>query len=160
MRKIQKEISLILHNIRSLHNVGSIFRTADGAGVKKIYLTGYTPEPIDIFGKTRNEIKKTALGAEKTVLWEKRKDISRLITKLKNYGHPMSIVGIEQNEKAVNYKKFKPGKTTALILGNEVRGLSKQILNKCDKIIEIPMHGKKESLNVAVVAGIVLFELH
>lgn len=152
-------IFLILHNIRSLHNVGSIFRTADGAGVKKIFLTGYTPAPIDIFGKTRKEIQKTALGAEKTVKWEKHKNISDLIIKLKNYRHQVSIVGVEQSKDSVGYKGFKYKYPLALILGNEIRGLSRQVLKKCDSVIEIPMHGKKESLNVAVVAGIVLFEM-
>ncbi|MFC1751733.1 TrmH family RNA methyltransferase, partial [Patescibacteria group bacterium] len=176
----QKEIILILHNIRSLHNVGSIFRTADGAGITKIYLTGYTPSPVDIFGNTRSEIKKTALGAENTVEWQKYTNISQLIKlfrsgklqKNPNYRGSTSIVGatlivgVEQDERAVDYRKFRPDSLTggakrplALILGNEVRGLSKQILNKCDKIIEIPMYGKKESLNVAVTAGIILFEL-
>jgi len=158
MHKNQKDIFLILHNIRSLHNVGSIFRTADCVGVGKIYLTGYTPTPTDIFGKTRKEIAKTALGAEKTVAWEKYKDIGKLISKL-NYRSSTSIVGVEQDKKAINYKKLKPKYPLALIFGNEVRGLSKQILQKCDKIIEIPIYGKKESLNVTVATGIVLFNL-
>ncbi len=168
---MKKEIFLILHNIRSLHNVGSIFRTADGAGVSKIYLTGYTPAPIDIFGKTRKEIAKTALGAENTVPWEKHRNLSQLIKKLKNDRSPTSIIGVEQDEKAIDYREFtrssshSTGRSSdraasfAFVLGNEVRGLSKQTLKKCDKIIEIPMHGKKESLNVAVTAGIVLFHI-
>jgi len=126
--------------------------------VAKIYLTGYTPTPVDIFKKTRKEIAKTALGAEKTVEWEKHKNIHILIKKL-NYRGSTSIVAVEQNKKAIKYKKFRPKYPMALILGNEVRGLSGQILKKCDKIIEIPMKGKKESLNVAVAAGIILFHL-
>lgn len=162
---LKKDVYLILHNIRSLHNVGSIFRTADAAGVKKIYLTGYTPSPLDRFGKIRPKIAKTALGAEKTVEWRKYKDIGKLIAKLKqradldgNQGRPL-IAGIEQSPKSVNYKKFKPHFPLALIFGNEVCGISPQILKKCDKIIEIPMAGKKESLNVSVTAGIILFSL-
>lgn len=156
--QMKKEIYLILHNIRSLYNVGSIFRTADAAGVKKIYLTGYTPAPVDRFGKIRKEIAKTALGAEKTVEWQRYKNIGKLIRKLKEVGFPSVIVAVEQSPNSINYKKFKPRYPLALIFGNEVRGLSKQILRKCNKTIEIPMRGKKESFNVSVSAGIVLFE--
>ncbi len=153
----KKDIYLVLHNIRSLHNVGSVFRTADAAGVKKIYLTGYTPAPLDRFGKIRPEIKKTALGAEKFVKWEHYKNISILLKKLKK--EKIRLIAVEQDNKAVNYKNLKINYPLALIFGNEVRGLSQQILKKCDKIVEIPMHGKKESLNVSVAAGIVLFSL-
>lgn len=171
----KKDIYLILHNIRSLHNVGSIFRTGDAAGVKKIYLTGYTPAPIDRFGKIRPQIAKTALGAEKFVEWEHYKNISTLIEKLKK--EKFNLIAVEQSPKSTNYKKLKPRFPIALIFGNEVRGLSKKILKKCDKVIEIPMQGKmvrqvhhpknihpdqrrrKESLNVSVAAGIVLFSL-
>lgn len=158
---MKKEIYLILHNIRSLHNVGSIFRTADASGVAKIFLTGYTPAPLDIFGQVKKEIAKTALGAEKTVPWEKHKNIYKLLS---NYGHRMSIVGVEQSPKSINYKKFslnsaRDKKSVALIFGNEVRGISKNILKKCDQVLEIPMKGKKESLNVAVATGIILFHL-
>lgn len=153
----RKEIYLILHNIRSLHNVGSVFRTADAAGVKKIYLTGYTPGPIDRFGKVRPQIHKTALAAEKFVAWEGLKNISALIKKFKK--EKINVVAIEQNQKAINYGKFRPQYPLALIFGNEVRGLSPAILRKCDKILEIPMFGKKESLNVSVSAGIILFSL-
>ncbi len=158
------KIYLILHNIRSLNNVGSIFRTADAAGVDKIYLTGFTPAPFDIFGKLRNDFKKTALGAEHSVLWEE-KPVTTLIAKLKT--EKVFIVSVEQSKKSISYDKFiskyknklKKYSGTALILGNEVRGISKSILQKSDAIIEIPMHGHKESLNVSVAAGVVLFEL-
>ena len=153
----KKDIYLILHNIRSLYNVGSIFRTGDASGVEKIYLTGYTPAPIDRFGKIRPQITKTALGAEKFVKWEHYKNISTLIKKLKK--EKFNLIAVEQSLKSINYKKLKPRFPIALIFGNEVRGLSKEILKKCDKIIEIPMQGKKESLNVSVAAGIVLFSL-
>ncbi len=153
----KKEIYLILHNIRSLHNVGSIFRTADAAGIRKIYLTGYTPAPTDRFGKIRPEIAKTALGAEHTVEWQKYHDIGVLLKKLKK--EKIRLIAAEQNSKAINYRKFKPSFPLSLIFGNEVRGISFQVLKKCDKIIEIPMKGGKESLNVSVSAGIILFSL-
>lgn len=160
---IRKQIYIILHNIRSAHNVGSIFRTAEAAGAEKIYLAGYTPAPLDRFGKIRPEIAKTALGAEKTIVWEQYKDIGKLITLLRTIHFPsgdrISIVAVEQSVKAINYKKFKPHFPVVLVFGNEVRGISHQILKKCDQIIEIPMLGKKESLNVSVSAGIVLFSL-
>lgn len=153
----KKDIYLILHNIRSLHNVGSVFRTSDAAGVKKIYLTGYTPTPLDRFEKIRPEIKKTSLGAERFVKWKYCKNISNLLKNILK--QKIRLIAVEQNKKAIDYRKFKPIFPMALIFGNEVRGLSKNILAKCDKIVEIPMAGKKESLNVSVAAGIVLFSL-
>ncbi|MDO8554956.1 MAG: TrmH family RNA methyltransferase [bacterium] len=167
---MKKETFIILHNIRSAYNVGSIFRTADAAGVRKIFLTGYTPAPVDKFGKINSQIQKTALGAEKTIEWEKKKDIGKLIAKLKGdkspYGEQFSVVAVEQSPNSINYKKFKlarsqvgPKYPLALIFGNEITGLSSKILQKCDVVIEIPMAGKKESLNVAITAGIVLFDL-
>ncbi|MDP1706779.1 MAG: TrmH family RNA methyltransferase [bacterium] len=153
------EITAVLHNIRSLHNVGSMFRTADGVGVSKIYLTGYTPAPTDVFGKTRPEIAKTALGAEKTVAWEQKKDISRLIADLKKQG--FLILALEQAKNSISYDKLKLKKGTkaALIVGNEVRGVASGILKKCDKILEIPMRGQKESLNVSTSFGIAVYQL-
>ena len=150
-------IYLVLHNIRSLHNVGSIFRTADAAGVSKIYLTGYTPSPKDVFGNYRKEISKIALGAEKYIEWEKVRYIEPLIKRLKK--EHVQIIALEQARVAIDYRKFKPRFPLALILGNEVRGLSPSILKKCDKVIQIPMQGRKESLNVSVAAGIALFSI-
>src|SRR3989344_7649666 len=147
-KRLKLEIFLILHNIRSLHNVGAIFRTAECLGVKKIYWAGYTPEPYDLFGKLKNDFQKTALGAEKYIKWEKLRYIAVLIKRLKKDG--FQIVALEQSKSSVNIKKFKPRGRFALILGNEVRGVPKSVLKKCDKIIEIPMRGKKESLNVSV----------
>lgn len=152
-----REIFLILHNIRSLYNVGSIFRTADAAGVSKIYLTGYTPAPTDVFGKYRKEISKTALGAEKLVSWKAIRYIVSLVKQLKK--EKVQLVALEQVENAIDYRKFKSRFPMALVLGNEVRGLSKALLKKCGKIIYIPIYGKKESLNVSVAAGIALFSL-
>lgn len=146
-----REVSLILYNIRSRYNVGSIFRTADGAGVSKIYLGGITPTP------PHNKISKVALGAEEFVDWEKIKQTGRLIDKLKDQGY--QIVALEQNKRSANYSKTKPKFPMALVLGMEVKGLPGRILDKCDKIIEIPMRGQKKSLNVSVACGISLFQI-
>ena len=153
----QTELSLILHNLRSAHNVGAIFRTAEAAGVKKIFLTGYTLEPVDKFGKANKEIAKTALGAEKLVAYEKVISFPRLIKKLKSGG--IKIVALEQAKNSVDYKKFKLIGGAALVLGNEVTGLDQKILKLCEAIIEIPLRGQKESLNVATAAGIAIFRL-
>lgn len=157
MAYMKKEIYLILHNIRSLYNVGSIFRTADARGVKKIYLTGYTPTPTDRFGKIRPEVHKTSLGAEHTVAWEHCRNIEILLKKLQK--EKIFLAAVEQSQKAINYKNLRTRSSVAFILGNEVRGISPQILKKCDQIVEIPMAGKKESLNVSVTAGIILFSI-
>jgi tRNA G18 (ribose-2'-O)-methylase SpoU len=139
-----------------MHNVGSIFRTADAAGVSKIYLCGYTPAPLDRFNRPVPDIAKVALGAEKSVPWEQR-EIVELITALKAEG--VAVVAVEQAENSIPHTDFKPKKNVALILGSEVGGISSEILKLCDTVIEIPMHGQKESLNVSVVAGIVLYQL-
>ena len=149
------KIAVLLHNIRSTHNVGSIFRTADGAGAQKIYLTGYTPAPLYRFGRIQKDIAKTALGAEKILQWEQCSSPSAVITRLKKEG--WAIIGVEQDKRAIDYRKFKARKPTLFIFGNEVRGIPPMLRAKCDTLIEIPMHGKKESLNVSVVAGIILF---
>ena len=150
---------VILHNIRSLYNVGSIFRTADAAGVKKIYLCGYTPSPKDKFGKYRAQLTKVSLGAERSVKWEKINATSVLIKKLKKDGY--KIFAVEQNKKSVPYykipKSYILNSKFCLVMGNEVKGLPKTILKLADKILEIPMKGKKESLNVSVAFGIVAF---
>ncbi len=150
---------LILHNIRSLYNVGSIFRTADAVGIKKIYLCGITPKPVDEFGRSREQLVKVSLGAEKYVGWEHFKSTARLIDRLKKDGY--KIFAVEQSKKSIPYYKIKSYETKsrkiALVLGNEVKGLPLSILKKADKILEIPMKGRKESLNVAVAFGIVAF---
>jgi len=154
MKKNQENI-LILHNIRSVENVGAIFRTADAAGISKIYLTGYTPTPLDRFGRKRGDLAKSALGAEEFVRWEQKKSIFQLLVKLRKEG--FLIIGIEQDKKAVDYKKVKTKNRNAFIVGAEVAGIPKNILKKCNLIAEIPMWGKKESLNVSVALGIALF---
>jgi 23S rRNA (guanosine2251-2'-O)-methyltransferase len=147
--------AVFLHNVRSAHNVGSIFRTADAAGVSAVYLSGYTPRPLDAFGRVQKDIKKTALGAEKFLAWEYAKSPDAIIKKLRAAGY--RIIGVEQDALSCDYRRFKPKGKTLFVFGNEVRGLSKSLRDACDELIEIPMHGKKESLNVAVAAGIVLF---
>ena len=153
----KKEVILILDNIRSTFNVGSIFRTADGAGASKIYLVGVTPDPIDRFGRERKDIAKVALGAEKKISWEHKDKIAPLVKKLNKEGY--QIVALEQASNSIDYKKFKPKFPVVLILGEEVRGISKKTLDLCDTIIEIPMAGEKESLNVSVATGVALYSL-
>ena len=153
---------VILHNIRSLYNVGSIFRTADAVGVEKIYLCGYTPSPKDKFGKYIPQLSKVALGAEKSVPWDasarSAQSIKKLIEKLKNDDY--KIFAIEQSKKSIPYHRVKIKKQkTVLIVGNEVKGIPSSILKLADKILEIPMAGSKESLNVSVAFGIVAFGL-
>ena len=154
---MKKENILILQDIRSVQNVGAIFRTAEAAGINKIYLTGYTPAPIDRFGKKRKDLAKSALGAEELVSWESKKNISTLIEKLKKDKY--FIIAIEQDESSVDYKKVKLKDKNVFIVGTEVTGIPKNILKKCDVIAEMPMKGKKESLNVSVATGIALFRI-
>jgi 23S rRNA (guanosine2251-2'-O)-methyltransferase len=148
---------LVLPDIRSAINVGAIFRTADAAGISRIYLTGYTPRPTDKFGRIQKDIEKSALGAENFVPWNYKKSLPALIRELKQGGY--TIIAVEQDKKAVDYRKVKTTGKIVIIMGPEVSGLSKDILDKCDIIAEIPMHGRKESLNVSVACGIALFEL-
>ena len=155
MSKRGTNVVLILENIRSAQNVGAMFRTADAIGVKKIYLSGYTPAPLDKFERPSKEISKTALGAESTIPWESVPATNILIETLKKDGY--EIVAVEQTPDAIDYKKFIPSGPTAFILGNEVDGVLPTTLTDADVVIEIPMRGTKESLNVATTAGIVLF---
>lgn len=154
---MRKENIIILHNIRSVSNVGAMFRTADAAGIDKIYLTGYTPAPLDRFGRKRKDLAKSALGAEEYVPWESKKSISYLLAKLKK--EKFLIIGIEQDKKSVDYRQVKLKSKNAFIVGAEVTGIPKNILAKCDVIAEIPMRGKKESLNVSVALGVALFRI-
>jgi tRNA G18 (ribose-2'-O)-methylase SpoU len=158
MEKTRNKI-LILPDIRSAQNVGAIFRTAEAVGINKIYLTGYTPTPIDKFNRERKDIAKSALGAEKTVRWEHKKSLMTLINKLKKESY--KIIAIEQDKESVDYKKIDLKKIhkISFIIGNEVLGLPKNILKKCDYIAEIPMNGQKESLNVSVACGVALFRI-
>ena len=150
----------ILHNIRSSYNVGSIFRTADGAGFEKLYLCGITPAPVDRFGVADKQIAKTALGAQNYLAWEKTRQTLTVIKLLKREGY--QVLAIEQTKKSVPYYNFRIGKKKtrlAAVVGYEKTGLPKSILSIADKILEIPMYGNKESLNVAVAFGIAAYHL-
>jgi len=142
-----------------MYNVGSIFRTSDGAGVDKIFLTGYTAYP------PRKEISKTAIGAEETVDWEHRKDPVRVIERLRNEEN-CQIISLEKPPpsstfKSISYTSFKPdaSRPICLILGHEIKGVPKKLLSRSDEIIHIPMHGMKESLNVATAFGVAAYGL-
>jgi len=153
-----KTVYLVLHNVRSVLNVGSIFRTADAAGVKKIYLCGYTPIPKKSGRRLGNDrIKKTSLGAERTVQWEYVPQTHRLLDYLRRDG--IHTVALEQSSRSVDYRQYRAKFPVALVVGNEVRGLSPVLIKKCESAIEIPMHGWKESLNVSVAVGIALYKL-
>jgi len=156
-----KELYIIAHNIRSAHNVGAIFRTCDGAGVDRIYLSGYSQRPApaekEIKSKPEKMLEKTALGAELSVDWESVEDLLLFLDKLKRGG--VQIVALEKTTSSVNLKNFKPVFPMALILGHEVDGVKDDILAKCDAVVDIPMRGKKESLNVSVATGIAIYEI-
>lgn len=152
---MKRDIILVLPDIRSAHNVGSIFRTADAAGVEKIYLAGYTPAPRNQFGRVNKEIAKTALGAEETLPWQVVVDTLTLISKLKQDGY--QIVALEQAPGAKDYRTTQLAEKVAILVGNEVAGVASEILAQVDLIAEIPMRGHKESLNVAVALGVALF---
>jgi 23S rRNA (guanosine2251-2'-O)-methyltransferase len=146
-------VILLLENIRSMHNVGSIFRTADAFLVEAIYLCGYTPHP------PHRDIHKTALGATETVGWKYIEDTPEAVKFLKNEGYQM--VAVEQVVGSIALQEFKlpEGEKMVLIFGNEVDGVSEEVLKYCDACIEIPQFGMKHSLNVSVAAGMVLWEL-
>jgi len=148
---MKKKVYILLHDLRSVHNVGSIFRTADAAGVTKIYLSGTTPTPLDRFQNKRKDFIKVSLGAEDSVPWE----YVELEDFLKTYKG--QLVAVEQDETSVNYTEAKIEDGACLVFGAEVEGVHKEILKRADLIIEIPQVGKKESLNVSVTAGIILF---
>jgi len=148
----KKEFYVICDNIRSLENIGSIFRTSDALGVSKIFLCGISGKP------PHNKISKTALGAEETIPFEYCRQIGRLIDKLRK--DKVQIISLEQAKTAIDYRKLKPKFPLALILGNEVKGISKKILQKSDKIIFLPMSGQKESLNVSVSFGVAGYEIN
>ena len=148
---------VVLDNIRSVFNVGSIFRTADALGINKIYLCGTTPAPIDRFGRARKDLAKVALGAEKDIAWEYAESTLDIVKKLKKEKY--QIIAIEQDKKSVSLKKAKAKFPCAVILGTEVTGLDRKILKLADTIVEIPMSGVKESLNVSVSFGIAGYQL-
>ncbi len=156
-QKHRGEVAVLLHDIRSTHNVGSIFRTADALGITKIYMSGYTPTPTDKFNRPRKDIAKVALGAEKTIAWEYIEDPKTVLKKLKK--EKFQIIALEQAQNSVDYKKVKIAYPVVFLVGNEVEGISKNILSLCDVVAEIPMRGDKESLNVSVAFGVGLFRM-
>lgn len=147
------KLHVILDNIRSLNNVGSVFRSSDAFRVEKIWLCGYTPRP------PHREITKTAIGAENSVQWEYRSDILPLIDDLKSQG--AHILSVEQAENSTHLQNFscQPDQTYAIVLGNEVEGVSQEVVNRSDVCLEIPQFGTKHSLNISVATGIVLYSL-
>jgi len=146
---------LVLENIRSAYNVGAMFRTADGAGVDKIFLVGYTPTPIDRFARVQPEIKKTSLGASESIPWEHFAESSSLIAHLQTLG--CAMVAVEQTPQSISLQDFLVPKNVAYVMGNEVAGVTQDFLAAADTIVYIPMLGQKESLNVSVAAGIILY---
>jgi 23S rRNA (guanosine2251-2'-O)-methyltransferase len=146
-----KEIHVICDNIRSLYNVGSIFRTSDSLGISKIWLCGITGTP------EQKGVQKVALGAEQSVPWKQAKSAWRVVEKLKKGG--FKIVALELTKDSKNIKMFKPEYPLALVVGNEVDGVSPALLKRCDAVIHIPMRGIKESMNVSVAYGIAAYEL-
>lgn len=155
-------ITLILHNIRSTHNVGAIFRTAEGFGVEEIIFTGYTPYPATqkderlphIAEKISRQIHKTALGTETTVPFRHYDTIDEFLATT-----TVPIVALEQADTSVSLRVYTPPSEFALLLGEEINGVDPTLLEKCSAIIEIPMKGQKESFNVSVATGIALYAL-
>jgi len=140
---------LVLVSLRSLFNVGGIFRTADAVGAEMIYLGGFTGTPL------QSKVAKTALGAEQRVPWKKVGSMSGLIADLKKDG--FRIVALERTDDSIDYRDWKPAQKTAILLGNEERGISPRILKACDEVVHLPMAGIKESLNVAVATGAICY---
>ena len=132
-----------------------MFRTAEGAGVTKMYLCGYTPTPIDRFGRIQTEIKKTSLGASTIVPWEHTSDPTAIITQLQKQN--VIVIAVEQSEQSISAKHVLCPESVAYVMGNEIEGVSDEVLRAADQIMHVPMLGKKESLNVATTAGIVLY---
>lgn len=153
---MKRECVLVLDNIRSVENTASIFRTAEGLGVAKIFLIGTTPAPIDRFGRKRKDFAKVSLGAEEMVEWEHGEKIELIINELKISG--FKIISLEQHPKAKKLTSLEANKL-CLVVGNEVDGVSKKAMDLADEIFEIPMKGQKESLNVSVATGIALYKL-
>ena len=151
---MKKKTAILLHDIRSTHNVGSIFRTADTMGVSKIYISGYTPIPLDKYGRWRKDIAKVALGAEKIVVWERVKSPVNLIKKLKREKY--HVISFEQSKNSIDYKKVKVRYPVLFIVGNEFSGVDSKILALSDIVAEIKMMGKK----VIVVGRIMSLRPH
>lgn len=147
----KEKFVLVLPNIRSGHNVGAMFRTADGCGVNKIFLVGYTPCP------PHTQVDKVSLGAEKVVPWEHYKQSARLLKKLKSEGY--RIVGLEKTKNSVSIYTWQPQAPIALVVGNEKTGITKSMLKYCDAVVHLPMAGIKNSLNVSIAGGVAMYEI-
>jgi len=147
-------IVVILDNVRSMHNVGSIFRTADAFRIQKLYLCGITPAP------PHRDIRKTAIGAEQSVAWEARSDILTLLHDLQEQA--FQLIAIEQTDSSLLLHKWnlQSDQSYAIILGHEITGVAQQVIDLCDVAVEIPQYGTKHSLNVSVTAGIVLHHMN
>ncbi|MDD5218487.1 MAG: RNA methyltransferase [Candidatus Omnitrophica bacterium] len=141
----------VLNNIRSLYNVGSVFRTADGVGLEKLWLCGITGIP------PAGKISKTALGAEREMPWEYRQDVFALLRELRALGY--EIVLLEQTVKSIPYETYQPSKPVCLVLGNEIKGVADDLLSVCDLAVEIEMVGLKNSLNVTVAFGVTAYHI-
>ena len=160
-----REIIIIAHDMRSTHNVGSLFRTAEGLGIKKIYLTGYTPYPEKdnddrlphISLKLDQQIQKTALDAQRNIAWEYNQEINTVINNIKNDGY--EVIALEQTDTSIELPKFKAPDKVALLLGTEVTGIPDELLKLTDTQIVIPMFGKKESFNVVQAAAMAMYQL-
>ena len=163
---MNRELVLVVDNVRSTHNVGSFFRTCDGLGVQKIMLCGITPYPKKtkderlpyLADKINKQIAKTALGAEKTVTWEYIKDTTEALSLLKKQG--FQIIVLEQTSNAVDLSILSVKNKVAIVVGNEIDGVANEIIQQADICTEIVMRGQKESLNVSVATGIALYYLH
>ncbi len=157
------KIIVIAHNLRSCHNVGSLFRTCEGIKVENIYLTGYTPYPSSktdqrlphVTNRVEKQIDKTALGAQHTQRWKRLEMIEDAFTEVSSAG--FTICALEQSEKSIVINKFKKPEKIALVVGNEVKGLDEAVLKSADAILEIPMYGNKESYNVIQSLAMALY---
>lgn len=149
----------VLDNLRSVHNVGSIFRTCNAVGIEKIYLCGTTPTPLDNKGQKRSDFAKVALGAENTLTWEYKESALVCVEELKAQG--MYIISLEQDLHSVDYKNIsvEGRKDIAFVVGAEVDGVAHEIVKLSDAVAEIPMLGTKESLNVTIAFGIAVYRI-
>lgn len=152
-------IVAVLDNLRSVYNVGSIFRTANAVGIEKVILCGTTPTPLDKKGERRKDFAKVALGAEDTVAWEYHENTRSTLEVLRKEGY--YVVAFEQDKKAIDYKvvSIEGKENIAFVIGPEVTGITQEVLDECDVIAEIPMLGTKESLNVTIAFGIGVYRI-
>lgn len=162
---VGRRVVLVVQNVRSAHNVGSLLRTADGLGIEKVYFCGFTPYPetkIDkrlphVAKRAGQQIKKTSLGAEASVTWQHRESVFDLLSELKS--EKFITAALEQSSASIMLPKYTPAGDIALIVGSEASGLDQKVLDAVDVSLEIPMLGAKESFNVAVAAGMALYHL-